>query len=79
MTAPVPTATIEPQRAYSTGEVAALIGVGPRTVRAMAASGEFGQDGAIAIRTSGRAHRVHAYRVFGWAVTAWRRRNAIRT
>lgn len=72
------TGPIEPHRTYKTSEVAEILGKDVDGVRAMIAAGEFGEGGAIVIRTSGPAQRIHAYRVFGWAVRAWIKRNAVR-
>lgn len=72
------TAPIDPQRAYKTSEVAEILRKDVDHVRAMVAAGEFGEGGAIAHRTSGPAQRIHAYRVFGWAINAWIKRHAVR-
>ena len=67
---------IEPQRAYSTREAGVFLGHSPKTIAAMVLTGEFGEGGAWKIKTTG--NHVHAYRVAGWAIEAWRKRNAIR-
>ena len=78
MTGPFRADRIEAHRAYSTTEAAAFLGVHPRTARKMAAAGEFGNGGAFEVRTAGKANRIHAYQIIGWAIEAHRKRNAIR-
>ena len=76
MTKPFRAEQIEPARAYSTREASVFLGPDADTVAAMAKAGDFGPDGAWPLRS---IHgRVTAYRIAGWAITAWIKRNAIR-
>lgn len=62
-------------KAYSTTQAAEYLGLAAGVVRSLAQTGEFGKDGAWQHRTPGG--RVHAIRIAGWAIEAYRRRHSL--